>query len=183
MASEPTSTLPVQETKNSHEDNTAINPDEPTDPENTSADEGDVTKDDSSKDASSIVCSECMCKKRRKTGGYPFGRKPADPDTPRKPKEDPKTQWGKFQRQYCEQYKDLPSTTACALARIHYVPVHSDGTKAPKSLERLLRETHAFVAPRTKSLSDDQRSVALRSWVEDLMRNAILGKFPDPVVH
>lgn len=161
-------------------DQNQLVPDEPTDPENTSADEADVnhnTKDEGcpNKDGDPhVVCPECQCKKRRKTGGFPFGRKPTDPDAPKKVKEDPKTQWGKFQRQYCQKYSDLPSATACALARIYYVPVHADGTKSPKSLERLLRETHAFLVPRVKSLDDDSRAAALRSWVEDLMRSAIL---------
>jgi len=160
-------------------------PDEPTDPENSSADEGEHPKESSSDKADPvIVCPECQCKKRRKTGGFPFGRKPADPDAPKKPKEDPKTQWGKFQRQYCQKYSDLPPSAACALARIYYVPVHSDGTKSPKSLERLLRETHSFLVPRVKTLDDESRAAALRTWVEDLMRNAILdhAKMPPPPV-
>lgn len=162
------------------DDQNQLIPDEPTDQENSSADEADTnhnTKDEScpNKDGDPhVVCPECQCKKRRKTGGFPFGRKPADPDAPKKVKEDPKTPWGKFQRQYCQKYSDLPSTTACALARIYYVPVHTDGTKSPKSLERLLRETHAFLVPRARYLDDDGRAAALRSWVEELMRNAIL---------
>lgn len=178
--------------KLSIDDQNQLVPDEPTDTENSSADEADVnhnTKDESCPDKDGdtkdegcpdkdgdvhVVCPECQCKKRRKTGGFPFGRKPTDPDAPKKVKEDPKTQWGKFQRQYCQKYSGLPSAMACALARIYYVPVHADGTKSPKSLERLLRETHAFLVPLVKSMDDESRAAALRSWVEDLMRNAIL---------
>ena len=181
MTSESTSTPAIPDSKTPNDDAVILNPDEPTDGDNTSADEADTCKDESHKEEGVVVCPECQCKKRPRTGGYPFGRKPADPDAPKKPKEDPKTAWGKFQRQYCEKYKELPSATACALARIYYVPVHADGTKAPKSLERLLRETHGFIAPRTKTMEDDARTAALRSWVEDLMRHAILDKFSDPM--
>lgn len=148
--------------------------DEPTEADNTSADDDETQtqKENHPED----VCPECQCKKRRRTGGYPFGRKPADPDTPKKTKDDPKTNWGKFQRSYCEKYKELPSSTACALARIYYVPVHHDGSKAPKSLERLLRETFAFVSPTSKTLDDDARALALRQWVESLLHGVIVGK-------
>lgn len=157
------------ESDDASDDSTSTKPDkEPCTTNDTKLDTNDKTKDEE--------CPQCHCRKRRRTGGFPFGRDPAEAaNHSRKPKEDPKTQWGKFQRQYAEKYKDLNSSGATtALARVYYVPVHSNGTSSPKSLERLLRETHHFIQPWTKGMTDADKAKSLREWTESLLHNAII---------
>ena len=119
------------------------------------------------------TCPACQNKKRRKTGGYPFGRKP-DPNAVKKVKMDPSTRWGKFQREYVQMYPNLSLPTACALARIKYQPLHADGTVAPKSLERLLRETFVFLNPKWRTSKGKLKNEALRLWAEALLTDAVL---------
>lgn len=133
------------------------------------------------KPVSASECPECQSRKRKKTGGFPFGRDPAAASAqPKKPKEDPKTHWGKFQRHYADKFKDLNSTqVSTAIARVYYVPVHSkDGTATQKSLERLIRETHEFIQPWAKSIPDDEngekKAKARREWTQELLRDAIV---------
>jgi hypothetical protein len=146
---------------------------EPSDSKSSDSDKSDKTTEDKHLPGE---CPECACRKRKKTGGFPFGRDPADVNSqPKKPKEDPKTPWGKFQRQYAEKYKDLNSSTVTtAIARVYYVPVHSNGTETPKSLERLLRETHQFIQPWAKGLAEKEKAKSLREWTEGLLHNAII---------
>lgn len=135
--------------------------------------EGEKPED---KPVSSDECPACHCRKRKKTGGFPFGRDPADANAqPKKPKEEPKTPWGKFQREYADKFKDLNSSqVTTALARVYYVPVHTNGTKTPKSLERMLRETHHFIQPWAKNLTEEEKAKSLRQWVEGLLHAAIV---------
>lgn len=141
----------------------------------------DAKSENCDKTVSASECPECQSRKRKKTGGFPFGRDPATASAqPKKPKEDPKTHWGKFQRHYADKFKDLNSTqVSTAIARVYYVPVHSkDGTATQKSLERLIRETHEFIQPWAKSIPDDEngekKAKARREWTQELLRDAIV---------
>lgn len=146
------------------------------DEENSDSDTTSKSETQEEKPVTSDECPACHCRKRKKTGGFPFGRDPAEASMqPKKPKEDPKTPWGKFQRQYADKFKDLNSSqVTTAIARVYYVPVHANGTKTPKSLERMLRETHQFIQPWAKSQPDEERAKSLRQWVEGLLHNAIV---------
>lgn len=130
------------------------------------------TKDDTSA-PNAVTCSECS-KKRRKTGAPPFGRKPVDENAVPRVRPQPKTHWGKWQRKYMADYSKERPEAACALARITYIPTHSDGRPAPKSYERMLRETYAYLDPEWKSYSEDKAADALRQWVQNLLATTIL---------
>lgn len=156
--------------------------DEPTDDEESDSNKNDAEaeaegdtdmKTDDHHSDGGFSCPQCHNKKKRKTGGFPFGRKPADPNAPKKVKEEPKTQWGKFQRTFIEKYPGESAEVACAVARVHYVPVHSDVAE-PKSLERLIRETYGFINPQWKKLKGEPKNEQLRAWVEGQLTSAIL---------
>ena len=61
------------------------------------------------------------------------------------------------------------------LARVYYVPVHSDGREAPKSLDRICRETYSFLNPKWKDQKDDKAATQeVRSWLQALVVETIL---------
>lgn len=142
----------------------------------------DTNKDDhhetSSDEKSDVVmshdsCPECQ-KKKRKGNGFPFGRKPSD-EVNKKPKAEPKTAWGRWQRSRVEEYAQERAEVAAQIARISYVPVHSDGRVSPKSFDRLVRETYSFLNPRWKTITDDRQAAKdVRDWLEKLLISAIL---------
>lgn len=128
-------------------------------------------------DASSTLvstCPECAKKSIKRERGLPFGRKPGD--TPaKKPKSEPKTAWGKWQRDFIANHPQMRPEVASQIARISYTPTHSDGRAAPKSYERLLRETYSHLDPSWKKIENEaEASKKVRDWLEKLLVDTIL---------
>lgn len=128
-------------------------------------------------DASSTVvstCPECAKKSVKRERGLPFGRKPGE--TPaKKPKSEPKTAWGKWQRDFIANNPQMRPEVASQIARISYTPTHSDGRAAPKSYERLLRETYSHLDPSWKKIENEtEASKKVRDWLEKLLVDTIL---------
>lgn len=90
-------------------------------------------------------------------------------------KPEPSTKWGLWQREYSKKYPDERTEVAMQLARVYYVPVHSDGREAPKSMDRLCRETYSFLNPKWKEIKDDKLATQeVRSWLQALLTEAVL---------
>lgn len=134
----------------------------------------DATEDagaaeESKESTSTADCPECAKRPKRKERGLPFGRKPGQNAT-KKPKADPKTPWGKWQREYLDSHPEMRPEVATQIARVVYVPLHADGRPAPKSFERLLRETYSFLDPAWKHMKNEEdANKAVRRWVEKLL--------------